>query len=99
MVADEFPAMGVLSPLAIGGTAVVLHLYTPDVDALWQRALDAGATTLHPLADQFWGERHGQITDPFGHRWSLAQRIRDVDPDEIARAAWEAFGGRPEERP
>ena len=99
MLADEFLDMDVRSPLAIGGTAVVLHLSVDDVDALWQRALDAGAEVLHPLADQFWGERHGQITDPFGHRWGLAQRIRDVPDEEVARAAWEAFGGAPDQRP
>src|SRR5512132_2154162 len=75
-LADEFPELGVRSPLAIGGTAVVLHLATNDVDALWRRAIAAGATVVHPLADQFWGERQGQVDDPFGHRWNLAQRIR-----------------------
>jgi PhnB protein len=93
MVADEFPEMGVLSPLSIGGTAVVLNLLTDDVDALWARAQDAGAEVLHPLQDAFWGDRHGQITDPYGHRWGLAQHMRDVSPEEIARAAAEAFGG------
>jgi PhnB protein len=92
MVADEFPEMGVLGPLSIGGTAVVVHLLTDDVDALWQQAIDAGAEVRHPLQDAFWGERHGQIADPFGHRWGLSQRLRDVPPDELARAAAEAFG-------
>ena len=92
MVADEFPQMGVLSPLSVGGTSVVLNVLTDDVDALWARALEAGAEVLHPLQDAFWGDRHGQITDPFGHRWGLAQHIRDVPPDEITRAAAEAFG-------
>ena len=92
MLADEFPDVGVLSPLSVGGTSVVLNISTDDVDALWQRALDAGAEVLHPLADAFWGERHGQITDPFGHRWGLAQHIRDVPHDEVVRAAAEAFG-------
>lgn len=92
MVADEFPEAGVLSPLSVGGTSIVLNISTDDVDALWQRALDAGAEVLHPLADAFWGERHGQITDPFGHRWGLAQHIRDVPHDEVVRAAAEAFG-------
>jgi PhnB protein len=71
----------------------VLHLYTEDVDALWARAVDAGAQVLHPLQDQFWGDRHGQLTDPFGHRWGLARHVRDVPPEEIARAAAAAFGG------
>jgi PhnB protein len=93
MVADEFPEMGVLSPQSIGGTPVVLSIYTEDVDALWQRAVTAGAEVLHPLQNQFWGDRHGQLTDPFGHRWGLAQHMQDVTPEEIARAAAKAFGG------
>ena len=92
-IGSEFPDFGILSPLAIGGTATVLHLVTTDVDALWQRALDAGAEVHHPLQDAFWGERHGQITDPFGHRWGLAQRLRDVPHDELVAAAAAAFGG------
>jgi PhnB protein len=91
-LSDEFPDMGVLSPLSIGGTAVVLSLTTDDVDALWQRALDGGADVRQTLGDTFWGERHGQITDPFGHRWNLAQHVRDVPPDEVAREAAKAFG-------
>jgi PhnB protein len=87
MVADEFPEMDVVSPQTVGGTSTVLHLYTEDVDALWARAVDAGAQVLHPLQDQFWGDRHGQLTDPFGHRWGLATHVRDVPPEEIARAA------------
>jgi PhnB protein len=62
MVADEFPEMGVLSPQTVGGTSTVLHLYTEDVEILWKRAVDAGAVVLHPLQDQFWGDRHGQFT-------------------------------------
>ena len=93
MLADEFEEMGVLAPPSVGGTPVTLHLTTDDVDALWQRALDAGAEEHAPLGDAFWGERHGQIIDPFGHRWGLAQRIRDVPHDEIVVAAGVAFGG------
>ncbi len=92
MLADEFPDMGVLSPQSLGGTYGALHLLTNDVDALWQRAIDAGAEVFHPLEDAFWGERFGQIIDPFGHRWGLAQHLRDVPPDEVTRAAAEAFG-------
>jgi PhnB protein len=92
MLADEFPDLGVLSPLSIGGTATVLHLYTDDVDALWKRAVDNGAEVRQPLADMFWGERYGQITDPFGHRWGLAQYLRDVPRQEIAEAAAALFG-------
>jgi PhnB protein len=92
MVADEFPELGICSPQTVGGTSTVLQLDTEDVDALWQRALDAGAEVLHPLQDQFWGDRHGQLTDPYGHRWGLAQHLRDVPQEEIVRAAAEAFG-------
>jgi PhnB protein len=93
MVADEFPEMGIYSPQTVGGTSTVLNLHTEDVDALWRRAVEAGAEVLHPLQDQFWGDRHGQLTDPFGHRWGLAQHLRDVPPEEVVRAAAEAFGG------
>ena len=71
----------------------MFHLMTEDVDALWQTAVDAGAAALQPPADAFWGERYGQITDPFGHRWGLAQKLRDVSQEEVARAAAETFGG------
>lgn len=91
MIADEFPEMGVLSPLSIGGTAVVLHIFTEDANALWQRAVDAGAEVLHPLQDAFWGDRQSQLADPFGHRWGIATHVRDVPHDEVVRAA--AFGG------
>jgi PhnB protein len=91
MLADEFPEAGVLSPLSIGGTATVLHLYTDDVDAIWNRALDAGAEVRQPLHDAFWGERYGQITDPFGHRWGLAQHQREVPLDELEEAAAAMF--------
>ena len=93
MVADEFPEMGVLSPQSVGGTSTVLNLYVEDVDTLWERAVGAGAEVLHPLGDTFWGDRHGQITDPFGHRWGLAQHMRDIPTEEIVSAAAEAFGG------
>lgn len=93
MVADEFPEMGVLSPESIGDTPVVLNVYAEDVDGLWERVVGAGAEVLSPLGDTFWGDRHGQIKDPFGHKWGFAQRMRDVPPEEVTRAAAEAFGG------
>jgi PhnB protein len=93
VLADEFPELGVLSPLSIGGTATVFHLSVDDVDTVWARAVEAGAEVRQPLGDAFWGERYGQITDPFGHRWGLAQRVRHVPPEEIARAAAAVFSG------
>ena len=93
MLADEFPEMGVLSPQSVGGTATVLHFSTEEVDSVWQRALDGGAEVRQPLQDVFWGERYGQITDPFGHRWGIAQHVRDVPREELVRAVSEAFDG------
>jgi PhnB protein len=92
-LASEFPDAGILSASTIGNTATVLQIQTDDADALWARALEAGAEVRHELADQFWGERHGQVADPFGHHWNIAQRIRDVTPEELAAGAAEAFGG------
>ena len=91
-VASEFADAGVLSPLTIGGTATVLQIQTDDATALWARALGAGAAVRHDLADQFWGERHGQVDDPFGHRWNIAERVRDVTPEELESGAAKAFG-------
>ncbi len=92
MIADEFPDQGIVSPLTLGGTYGALQIATDDADALWKRALDAGAEVFHPIADVFWGERHGQVLDPFGHRWGIAQHLRDVSPEEIASEAAKAFG-------
>ena len=88
-LADEFPGMG--SPKTLGGSSVVLNLYVDGVDKLFDQAVSAGATVTMPLANQFWGDRYGQIKDPFGHIWALGQHIEDVAPDEMARRAQEAF--------
>jgi PhnB protein len=85
------PEVGVLSPLSLGGTYGTLTLATDDADALWQRAIDAGAEVFQPLQDAFWGDRHGQIVDPFGHRWGIAQHLRDVPADDVAAAAAAIF--------
>lgn len=92
-IGDEFPDMGIVSPLTLGGTYGALHLAVDDVDEVWRRALDAGATEFEPLNDAFWGDRTGQFIDPFGHRWALDQHLRDVPHDEVERLAAEAFGG------
>ncbi len=90
-LADEFPEMGVLAPPSIGGTPVVLALDVTDADAVFAQALAAGAEVRQPLQDMFWGDRHGQLEDPFGHRWNVAQHLRDVPHDEVVAAAAELF--------
>lgn len=90
-LADEFPEMGVLAPPSIGGTAVVLHLDVDDAEAVFARAVAAGAEVRGPVADTFWGTRHGQLTDPFGHRWNISQQVRDVPHEEIVAAAAQMF--------
>jgi PhnB protein len=72
---------------------VSLNVYVEDADATYDRALAAGATSIRPMADQFYGDRSGQFEDPFGHRWSVATHIEDVAPDELARRAAAAMGG------
>jgi PhnB protein len=91
-LADEFPEMGVLAPPSLGGTAVVLALDVADADAVFARAIAAGAVARQPLQDAFWGDRHGQLDDPFGHRWNISQHLRDVPHDEVVAAAARAFG-------
>jgi PhnB protein len=86
MLVDENRQYGMLSPTALGGSAVTLHLEVPDVDAAFARAVAAGATVTMPVADQFWGDRYGVLKDPFGHSWSLATHQRDVSLEE-AKAA------------
>ena len=86
MLVDEMPEWGALGPLALKGSPVTLHLYVPDVDAAVARAVAAGATVTMPVADMFWGDRSGQIVDPFGHHWSLATHVRDVSRDDMQAA-------------
>jgi PhnB protein len=91
MMADEFPQSTCRSPQSLGGSAVVLTLYVPDVDATWKKATEAGAQVVFPLSNQFWGDRYGQVRDPFGHVWALATHIEDLTPEEIEGRAKEAF--------
>lgn len=91
-LADEFPEMGVLAPPSFGGTPVVLALEVDDAEAVFAQGVKAGAEVRQPLADMFWGDRHGQLDDPFGHRWNISQHVRDVPHDELVAAAARAFG-------
>jgi uncharacterized glyoxalase superfamily protein PhnB len=88
---DEFPEMGCNSPLALGNSPVTIHLYVEDADAVFNQAVAAGAQVRMPLMDMFWGDRYGQVTDPFGHIWSIATHIEDVPPEELATRAQAAF--------
>jgi PhnB protein len=93
MLADVFPEMGGQSPKSIGGTPVSLMVYVDDVDAVFGRAVGAGATVDRPVENQFYGDRAGQFIDPFGHKWFVATHIEDVAPDEMAKRAAAAMSG------
>ncbi|KVV34817.1 glyoxalase [Burkholderia ubonensis] len=92
MLVDEMPEHGALGPKALKGTPVCLHLFVPDVDAAIAQAVAAGAKVTMPAADMFWGDRYGQVEDPFGHRWSLATHQRDLTPEQIRDAMASAPG-------
>jgi PhnB protein len=87
MLSDEHPQMGALSPQSVGGTPVTLHLYVANVDAVTQKAVDAGAKLDRPVKDQFYGDRTGSLTDPFGHKWYVATHVEDVSPEELKKRA------------
>lgn len=87
MLSDEYREMDVLGPKSIGGTPVAIGVYVDDVDAVFARALDAGAQPLRPVENQFYGDRSGQFLDPFGHRWNVASHIEEVSPEEMATRA------------
>jgi PhnB protein len=92
MLSDPFPGASTQSPKQLGGTSASVFMYVEDVDAVVQRAVDAGATLTTEVADQFWGDRFGAITDPFGHVWSIATHVEDVPPEEMAARAEAAMG-------
>ena len=83
MLADEYPDMGSRGPRSVGGSPVTVHVYVEDVDATFERAIDAGATALRPVENKFYGDRGGEFEDPFGHRWSIATHVEDVSPEEM----------------
>jgi PhnB protein len=92
MLADEVPDMGALSPESLGGTPVSILLYVEDVDAVFNQAIAAGAKIQRPVKDQFYGDRTGGVTDPFGHVWYVATHKEDVSPEEMRKRA--AAAGR-----
>jgi PhnB protein len=95
MLNDEMPEYGSLSPLSGGSSSVTIHIYTDNADAAFQRATSAGAQVKMPLMDQFWGDRYGVVTDPFGHKWSLATHVKDLSPEEMDRGMREAMAKMP----
>src|SRR5918995_6410207 len=84
MLSDPFPQASTRPPKELGGTSVNVFMYAEDVDAVVKKAVDAGATVTMEVADQFWGDRLGTVTDPFGHTWSIATHVEDLTPEEIA---------------
>ena len=85
MLSDENKERGYLSPDSIGGTAASIMFYTDDMDAVFQRAVGLGATAEQPPADMFWGDRMGNLVDPFGHKWAIATHKEDVSPEEMQK--------------
>jgi PhnB protein len=93
MLADEHPEMGYVGPQTIGGSPVSLMIYLDDVDTVFNRAIEAGATVREPVQDKFYGDRVGGLTDPFGHIWHVATHKEDLSPEEMERRAKAASGG------
>jgi PhnB protein len=91
MLSDPFPQASTKPPKELGGTSASVFMYVEDVDAVVKQAVEAGATITMEVADQFWGDRFGTITDPFGHLWSIATHVEDVPPEEMAERAKEAM--------
>ena len=89
MLADEFPDMGHRGPKTVGGTPVTINVYVEDVDDVFERAVSQGAKPLRPVENQFYGDRSGSFTDPWGHIWYIASHVEDVPPDEMEKRAAE----------
>ncbi len=87
------------SPQTLGGNSVALQLYVEDVDAVFNRAVAAGAQAFMPPADMFWGDRYGQLNDPFGQRWSIATHKEDVPPEEMQKRAEAMFAQMAQHKP
>ncbi len=92
MLVDEFPDWHALGPKSLKGSPVTIHLYVQNVNSFFKQAVGAGAKITMPLDDTFWGDRYGKLEDPFGHHWSVATHVRDVNPEEVKAAAQKACG-------
>lgn len=92
MLCDEFPGMeGWVAPEKLGGSPVAMHIYTENVDVVFQRAIEAGGTPVHPPMDMFWGDRYAKLTDPFGHWWSIATHVEDVSAEDMEQRKVDFF--------
>ncbi len=94
MISDEGPECHSTSPLTLGGSSVILHLYVADADTTFSDAIKAGAKETMPLDNQFWGDRAGQVVDPFGHHWHIATHVEEVDPSEFQTRMEACFAGK-----
>jgi uncharacterized glyoxalase superfamily protein PhnB len=94
MLCDEMPEMGCLSPKSTGGPSGSIYLYVNDADSVFSKAISAGANQMMPMMDVFWGDRVGILSDPFGHRWTVATRKKDMTPEEIQKAGTEFMKGQ-----
>jgi PhnB protein len=94
-VSDEFPGHHIKSPRTLNGSAGVIHIYSENTDAAFDRAVKAGATPTMPPADMFWGDRYASVTDPFGHSWGLATHKEDLTPEQIDKRARDWFAKMP----
>lgn len=93
-VNDEFPEMGACAPTAAAPPSVTFNLYVENADASFAQAVDAGATSVMPVAEMFWGDRWGVVTDPYGYKWSLCTHVKDVTREEVEQASKELFGNQ-----
>ena len=98
MLGEENEQWGTRSPLTLGGTPGSLHIYVDDVDTAFAQAVEAGATVRSPLEDAFWGDRYGKLTDPFGHEWGIATRVKELSAEEMKKAGdeWMAKAMQPQ---
>lgn len=99
MLGEENEQWGTRSPLSTNGTPSSLHIYVADADMAFERALQAGAKVRYPLEDAFWGDRYGKVTDPFGHEWGIATRVKEMSPEEMDRAGKEWMAKAAQQQP
>ena len=91
MINDEIAHLGCLSPKTLGGSSASLFIYVENADEVFNRAIKCGATAIMPVTDQFWGDRYGQVADPYGHKWSIATHVIDMTEEELKKASEEWF--------